>query len=95
MADATGHLPAGLPPNGGPIAGPAAASDPASGADLDRSYARCFGSPDGARVLADLERSTLGRVLGPAADEATLRHLEGQRAVVARIRALVARGRAG
>jgi len=95
MADATGLPPTGLPPNGGPIAGPAAVSDTVSGADLCRSYARCFGSADGSRVLADLERSTLGRVLGPAADEATLRHLEGQRAVVARIRALVARGRTG
>jgi len=74
-------------------------SDPGTdGADADalaRAYARCFAAPDGARVLADLEAVTLGRALGPGADEAALRHLEGQRALVLRIRTLAARGRRG
>ncbi len=61
--------------------------------DLSRAYARCFAGPEGARVLADLESLTLGRVLGPEAGDAALRHLEGQRALVLRIRSLVARGR--
>jgi len=73
-----------------------AALDPAPAAvdtDLARAYARCFAGPEGARVLADLESLTLGRVLGPEAGDAALRHLEGQRALVLRLRALVARGR--
>jgi hypothetical protein len=74
-------------PRPGPTPGPSTG--------LARSYARCFATPDGARVLADLEAQTLGRVLGPSADAAALRHLEGQRALVMRVRALIARGRAG
>lgn len=70
-------------------------SDIDTSADIARCYARCFATADGARVLADLEAATLGRVLGPSADEATLRHLEGQRALVMRLRALIARGRTG
>lgn len=72
-------------------------ADPAvpPSAGLARSYARCFATPDGSRVLADLEAQTLGRALGPSADAATLRHLEGQRALVMRIRALITRGRTG
>jgi hypothetical protein len=38
---------------------------------------------------------TLDRALGPDAPEAALRHLEGQRQLVATVLALVARGRAG
>ncbi|HEY0837060.1 MAG TPA: hypothetical protein VGE72_24330 [Azospirillum sp.] len=58
------------------------------------SFARCFAGPDGERVLSVLRAMTLGRTLGPDAPEAALRHLEGQRALVASILALVARGRA-
>ncbi|PWC36446.1 hypothetical protein [Azospirillum sp. TSO35-2] len=74
------------PPPGGPRA--PAADDPAP------SFARCFAGTDGARVLAVLRAMTLDRALGPDAPEATLRHLEGQRQLVAAILALVARGRA-
>lgn len=70
-------------------AGPAAsaAEDPAPG------FARCFSGPDGARVLGVLRAMTVERTLGPEASDAALRHLEGQRALVATILALVARGR--
>lgn len=64
-----------------------AADDPAP------SFARCFGSPDGARVLAVLRAMTLDRALGPDAPDTALRHLEGQRQLVATILALAARGR--
>lgn len=67
---------------------PAAASpdDPAP------AFARCFAGPDGERVLNTLRAMTLGRALGPDAPDAALRHLEGQRQLVAVILALVARG---
>ncbi|WP_051340867.1 hypothetical protein [Azospirillum halopraeferens] len=56
-------------------------------------FARCFAGPDGRRVLAVLTAMTLERTLGPDAGDAALRHLEGQRRLVATILALVARGR--
>ena len=71
--------------------------NPAAAAERDPapSFARCFAGGDGARVLAVLRAMTLDRALGPDAPEAALRHLEGQRLLVATILALVARGRAG
>ncbi|WP_173380464.1 hypothetical protein [Azospirillum sp. B510] len=71
--------------------------DPAMASNVDPapSFARCFAGDDGARVLAMLRAMTLDRALGPDAPEAALRHLEGQRQLVAIILALVARGRAG
>ena len=64
------------------------------GDDPAPSFARCFAGPDGARVLGVLKAMTLERTLGPDAPEPALRHLEGQRALVALILALVARGQA-
>ena len=58
-------------------------------------FARCFQGGDGARALAHLRGLTLDRALGPQASDAQLRHLEGQRALVSTILALVARGRSG
>ncbi|WP_199229369.1 hypothetical protein [Azospirillum sp. TSO22-1] len=66
---------------------PMADDDPAP------SFARCFAGPDGARVVAALRAMTVERTLGPDASDAALRHLEGQRALVATILALAARGR--
>lgn len=78
-------------------ASPSAGPDPATATDADPapSFARCFAGSDGLRVLAVLRAMTLDRALGPDAPEAALRHLEGQRQLVATILALVARGRAG
>jgi hypothetical protein len=56
------------------------------------AFARCFDSRDGDRVLQHLRRVTLERTLGPGASDALLRHLEGQRQLVAYILALVAEG---
>jgi hypothetical protein len=56
------------------------------------TFARCFDSPDGDRVLQHLRRLTLERALGPGASDALLRHLEGQRQLVAYTLALVAAG---
>jgi hypothetical protein len=71
---------------------PVADLDPA---EIARAFARCFGGRDGAVVLAQLRRLTRERALGPEASEAALRHLEGQRQLVAQIEGFVARGRAG
>lgn len=74
---------------------PLAGLDPAAAeTDPAPSFARCFAGGDGMRVLAVLRAMTLDRALGPDATEAALRHLEGQRQLVATILALVARGRA-
>lgn len=61
---------------------------------LARSYARTFSGPDGEAVLAHLVALTQERCLGPEASDAALRTLEGQRLLVAQIRALAERGRA-
>ncbi|MGQ9370999.1 Bbp19 family protein [Azospirillum sp. ST 5-10] len=65
---------------------PPPADDPAP------CFARCFAGADGARALAVLRAMTLERALGPDVPDAALRHLEGQRQLVATILALVARG---
>jgi hypothetical protein len=61
---------------------------------ITTAFARCFASPDGRRVLEHLRRLTLERTLGPGASDALLRHLEGQRQLVAYVLALVAHGAA-
>lgn len=71
----------------------AARSAPVPGEDPAPSFARCFSTADGERVLAALKAMTLERTLGPEAPDSALRHLEGQRVLVATILALAARGR--
>lgn len=68
-------------------------AEDASDEALAVAFARCFAGPDGEQTFAHLERVFLNRRLGPSASDAELRHLEGQRAVVAHIKALIARGR--
>lgn len=67
-------------------------SEPGTGSELAAAYARCFATPDGQRVLEHLCHRTLGRACGPEASEALLRHVEGQRHLVAGIKALIQRG---
>lgn len=64
-------------------------------AELALAFARCFSGRQGDRALAHLRRLTQERHLGPEAGEAALRHLEGQRQLVAYIASLVRRGRDG
>lgn len=71
-----------------------ATEPPATEADTAAAFARCFATPDGARVLATLTALTLARALGPGSSDAALRQLEGQRRLVLTIRALINRGRA-
>ena len=63
--------------------------------DLALAAARCFRGADGEKVLAYLRAVTLERALGPNAPDTLLRHLEGQRQLVAHIARLVKRGRDG
>ena len=63
--------------------------------EIQKCFARCFAGADGRQVLGHLRAITTERVLGPDASDAALRHLEGQRYLVAAIAGLVARGRAG
>jgi len=63
--------------------------------ELCRCFARAFAGRDGARVLRWLRATTIERRLSPEASEAALRHLEGQRHLVAAIERMAARGREG
>jgi hypothetical protein len=66
----------------------------AAAGEVERAFARCFAGADGARVLDHLHAITLDRALGPDADDAALRHLEGQRALILHLKTLIDRGRA-
>jgi hypothetical protein len=66
-----------------------------SAIDIAGRFARCFGDDDGRAVLDHLQTITLRRVLAPTASDHELRHLEGQRHLVAYVSALVARGLRG
>ena len=61
--------------------------------DLIKSAARCFSDHDGQRLLDYLFAITRNRSLGPDATDAELRHLEGQRHLVAHIHQLINKGR--
>ena len=86
--DSPGAWPWGSPPASGP------AGDLAR-ARLARSAARVFRGEDGTLLLTHLRALTLDRHLGPEASDAALRHLEGQRALVAHLERLITEGRAG
>jgi hypothetical protein len=62
---------------------------------IEKSFARCFATADGRRALDHLRAMTTERIMGPDASAAALRHLEGQRHLVATITGLIARGRVG
>ena len=61
--------------------------------ELAVAFAKCFLERAGEQVLEYLRSLTLKRALGPNAADAFLRHIEGQRQLVAHIIALVERGR--
>jgi hypothetical protein len=73
----------------------AQAGDADDDRELARAFARCFSGSEGALALAHLRRVFLDRRLPPSASDAELRHLEGQRSVVAHVAALIERGRHG
>jgi hypothetical protein len=59
-----------------------------------RSAAACLGGPHGAVLVRHLRQLFLDRRLSPAASDAELRHLEGQRSVVSHLLQLAERSRA-
>ena len=61
--------------------------------EFARAVARLFASADGTRLLRHLERVFLLRRVPPQASDQELRHIEGQRFLVAHLQALAARGR--
>jgi hypothetical protein len=71
----------------------AGGSEPLGAEDLSRCAARLFGSADGQRLLDHLERVFLLRRAPPQSSDQELRHLEGQRSLVAHLQSLIARGR--
>jgi len=68
-------------------------TQPKGDGGLALAFARCFGRPDGERVLEHLRTMTVEQSMGPAASDAMLRHLEGQRQLVTHIQGLIERGR--
>lgn len=70
-----------------------AAHDHQAAVTLAIDAARTFSTDAGGRVLAHLRRLTRDRVLGPEASDAQLRHVEGQRALIAHVEGLIERGR--
>ena len=63
--------------------------------DLPGIAARCFRGADGRQLLTYLRAITVERTLGPGADTAALRHLEGQRQLVQHLTTLIDRGHSG
>nr|BDD44008.1 hypothetical protein 1 [Alphaproteobacteria bacterium] len=63
--------------------------------EMEKIFARMFSSEDGKKALGYLQMITFHRALGPNSSDVELRHLEGQRAMVASILRLIDRGRNG
>lgn len=61
--------------------------------EIEKSFARTFGTNDGRVVLRHLRKITIERVLGPNATDAELRGVEAQRALVHQIEQLSERGK--
>ena len=61
--------------------------------ELAQAAARCLRGADGQRLLAHLRAITIERHLAPECSGRTLRHLEGQRHLVAYLDSLRQRGR--
>ena len=71
------------PPAGWAWLDAAAEADNPAKADLYRAAAACLGSADGRLLARHLRRVFLDRRVPPSASDAELRHVEGQRSVVA------------
>lgn len=72
-------------------AGPDSPRDAES--DIARAFARVFSGPEGEKTIAYLRSITMERTLGPQVPDTMLRHLEGQRQLIAHILGLIERGR--
>ena len=63
------------------------------GPDLRQATLSCLNAPAGQLLLAHLRRLFLERRVAPTSSDAELRHVEGQRSVVAYLHALLERAR--
>ena len=63
-----------------------------SNLDLRRAFARLLAYPESEIVFQHLHSITRNRVLGPDASAATLRYVEGQKAIVAYMERMAANG---
>ena len=61
--------------------------------DMERVFTRLFSTEDGQRALSYLQVMTFQRGYGPNASDEQLRHMEGQRSLVATILRMIDRGR--
>lgn len=61
--------------------------------DVEKAFARLFASHDGQKVLAHLQVITFQRAMDATAANEQLRHMEGQRSLLATILRLIDRGR--
>ncbi len=61
--------------------------------NIEQLFARLFSSEDGKNVLAYLQNLTFHRAANPSQSEADLRHMEGQRSLLATMLRLIERGR--
>jgi hypothetical protein len=71
---------------------PGASADDTAHDAVAQAASRCFRGEDGRRVLAHLCALTIQRRLPAECSEAMLRHLEGQRHLVAYLDALIQQG---
>lgn len=68
---------------------------PVADQDLAQRFARCFQGAEGDALLAHLVDMTMGRPLGANTRNDILRHVEGQRYLVAYLMTMVRKGREG
>lgn len=61
--------------------------------EIEKACARLFSSEDGRKVLAYLQAMTFERALCHTSTEEHLRHIEGQRALMAAILRMIDRGK--
>ncbi|MBT3559279.1 MAG: hypothetical protein HN644_00825 [Rhodospirillales bacterium] len=68
-------------------------SPPPVSHELHKAFARLLAYPEAKTVLSHLHAVTRNRVLGPDVSEAVLRYGEGQKALVAYMERMAAKGR--
>lgn len=61
--------------------------------DIERCFARTFATDDGKKVLAWLQVMTFQKAGSASTPDEQLRHMEGQRSLVANILRMIDRGR--
>lgn len=74
---------------------PEADADDAASPGIEDACLACFATASGRLVLMHLRRTFLDRRVPPSASDAELRHVEGQRSVVAWLLAMTSPERAG